>query len=418
MSTAAIVYTFYLGAWIGVVQGVWVLLCLRGRPRLEAVAALIASALLLTPWLALTLGEQASNLSYAEWIRPNAFVLNDLRLRYFSGQWALMMVLAALGLVQILYSDARWHLRWRPWGPALLMALWLVLPLLLTFAANVVAPLYTPWRINQIAPAIVLLVAFGLGNARPPLRSLLVVSLLLYGLTTVDFWRDKQPWPAHPAAQTAPYFAPSDLLMVEVGGDDYAPVYHYQRILPPEITVRGLTTWRRLDPATYEAGLPALIYQRPQLWFLYWGKDKSAFAWLNELGYVRTTTWRTTFNPDVFYYRYDLLPAEPVATYENGLTLRKAALHTGLHFDLLWSTTTPLVADYTMSAVLLNSAGRLVAQVDSQPPWAPPPPLPGPLALSSSILSYCNHRTGCRSPQVSIRPLSSSIRSQRRALRV
>lgn len=366
LSTSAIVYTFYLGAWIGVVQGVWALLFLRGRQRWQAIAALFISALLLLPWLLYSLGAQTDNLSYAEWIRPNAFVLDDLRRRYFTGQWGITILLALFGLATLREDGTRWRLIWRPIAPAALLLLWLLLPLLLTFAANGFAPLYTPWRINQIAPAVALLIAFGLGQARPPLRGVLLAGLLLYGLTTVDFWREKQPWRDFTYA-TAPYFAPDDLLLVEVGGDDYAPVYHYKHQGPPDLTVRGLTTWRRLEPETYEAGLPALIYQRPQLWFLYWGKDESAFAWLNTLGYVRSSTWRTSFNPDVYYYRYDLLPEQPIARYSNGLLLRQATVHTPLHFDLLWSAEAPLDADYTSSAILLNEAGQLVAQRDSLP---------------------------------------------------
>lgn len=299
MSTVALIYTFYLAAFIGVVQGLYSLIFLRGRQRIMAIATLMIAALTLIPWLALTLGQQADNLSYAEWIKPNDFVLDDLRRRWFTRQWALMIGLALVGLVVL----RRPIDGWRRYALSFLVACWFVVPLVLTFIANEFAPLYTPRRVTMITPSVALAVGFGLVMWRLPLRAFLVVVVIVYGVVEVDFWQFKQPW-RDLVLDVAPYVAPSDLILVELAGDDYAPVYHFGRILPG-VEVRGLTTMRRLASATYEADLPALLDAHDSVWLFYWGQDESAMRWLEHLGHERIASYVPVFNPDVRIYRYE-----------------------------------------------------------------------------------------------------------------
>ncbi|MCA9888630.1 MAG: glycosyltransferase family 39 protein [Anaerolineae bacterium] len=372
LSNAALVYTFYLAALVAVAQGVWVLIVLRGRKRVIAVGALIVAALLAAPWLLNTLGQQSDNLVMVDRriLSEDIGILADLAFRWLGRMWPLTGALLLLGLVHVRYQAENWRISWRPYAPALLLILWLVLSLMLTFIANERLPLYQPRRVNFITGAVVLLIAFGLTNIQRPARWLLVGAIVVYGLTTVDFWRDKQPW-RDMAATTAPYIHDDAVLLVELGGDDYAPVYHYTHALPADIPVRGLTSWRRYEPETYEAGLPALIDAHDTVWLFYWGKDTSALAWLDELGFRRTEEIRVDFNPDVFLWRYDRLPDVPVAVYENGLVLADAAYFNDLGVDLLWASDMALDADYTTSAFLLNSDGQLVAQQDSAPDERP-----------------------------------------------
>lgn len=365
ISNAANLYTFYLAGWLMAAQGLYVLIAWTGRRRIMGIGALALASALVIPWLLFTLGQQSGNLSYANWIRPEQWALEDLRLRYWTGQWALTLALAFFGCMTLLRGGG-W--RWRPVGPWVLLLLWAFLPLILTFAANEFVPLYTARRVSQVAPAVALLVAFGLGNLRGAARPLILVALLVYGLGSVDFWYPKQPWRAM-AEQTAPLIAPDELVLFEVGGDDYAPYYHWLRTLPPgENTLRGLTTWRHLEPETYEAGLPALIDAHDHVWLFYWSSDESAFAWLNTLDFARTATVTVDFNPNVFFYRYDRLQGEALSRYENGLILRDARLRPeSMTVDLWWSAEGTLDHDYVVSAYLLNDAGQLVAQWDSQP---------------------------------------------------
>ena len=360
-STVALIYTFYPGAFIGVVQGLYALLFLNtsgthprqrlrrffNQKRLIALTVLVASALLLLPWLLLTLPEQSGNLSYAEWIQRDAlaFWADDFSVRYLTQQWPLMLGLMLLGLVTLHYHRQTDYAGWsvRPLAPVMLLCLWLIVPLLLTFLINEVIPFYQPRRVSQIVPAIALLVAFGLGNLPRAGRVFLVLVIGVYSLTHVDFWRYKQPW-QQMAQQTAPYIAPGTPVFFELGGDDYAPRYHYGQVLPhsddylfdPSRTLEpgiceliGLTTWRHLERETYQAGLPPLLNSLNHLWLFYWSSDTGALTWLDEFGFERTATFTVDFNPDVALYRYDRLPDAPLAAYTNGLRLRDVLLHPG-----------------------------------------------------------------------------------------
>lgn len=382
LSTIALIYTFYLGAFVGVVQGLYALLFLRGRQRVLAIGGLVLCALALLPWLLYTFPEQSGNISRAEIITLADFPFwsVDFRDRYFTGQWALWAGLALLGLVRV-DGDTRLRVDWRVLRLMSLVGMWLVVPLMLTILINEVVPLYQPRRVSQIVPAIALLAAFGLSNIRPPARQLLLLAIVVYGVTAVDFWRPKQDW-RDMAQDTAPFIAPATPLLLELGGDDYAPRYHYGEALPnshdfllqrdtepaPDANpIVGLTTWRNLEPESYAAGLPATIDAYNALWLFYWSSDRGALDWLEQFGHQRTATFTVDFNPDVFLYRYDRLPQEPLLRFENGMSLYKALIHEGPYVELVWTSDAPLERDYTTSAFLLDGDGRNVAQFDSQP---------------------------------------------------
>ncbi|MCA9913113.1 MAG: hypothetical protein KC496_07180, partial [Anaerolineae bacterium] len=245
---------------------------------------------------------------------------------------------------------------------------------------NEYAPLYQPRRVSQIVPAIALLTALGLVYLPKFSRWFLVLVLLVYGLSSVDYWRYKQPWREF-VVETAPYLSPGTPLLLEVGGHDYAPRYHYEEALAhshdllletdeataQEVPILGLTTWRQLDPQGYSAGLPPFIQAQNHLWLFYWSSDTGALDWLDTFGLQRTATFSASFNPDVHLYRYDRLPDESPAQYQNGMILRDALLHDSTLVELLWQTETPLSAEYTTSVVLLDESGQVIAQQDSQP---------------------------------------------------
>ncbi|MGJ3240646.1 MAG: glycosyltransferase family 39 protein [Anaerolineae bacterium] len=376
LSTIALIYTFYLGAFVGVVQGLYALIFLRGHRRVVAIGGLVFCALALMPWLLLTGGEQADNISRAEWIRPSdfGFWLEDFRTKYFTGQWALTMALFLAGVVVIERDKVHLH----PTG--ILLMLWFVVPLLLTLILNERVPTYQPRRVTQIVPAIALLMAFGIGHLRGHVRQAVLVILIVYGVFSVDFWRYKQPW-REMVADTAHLIAPGTPMLFELGGDDYAPRYHYAEALPNSFdflldegtpstdanVLYGLTTWRDLQADQYASGLPAVIDSVDHWWFFYWSSDSGALDWLQNFGFTRTARIGVVFNPDVYLYRYDRLPDEPLARYDNGLILRDAILHDDLRVELLWETREPITAALTTSAFLLDEDGQLVAQFDSQP---------------------------------------------------
>lgn len=376
-STIALIYTFYLGAFVGVAQGLYALIFWRGKKRIIAIGGLIFCAISLMPWLLLTGGEQTQNISRGEVIMPKdyPFWLLDFRKGYFTGQWALMIGLFLLGLVYFERDRIRLH------ETAILLLLWFGIPLLLTLILNNFAPTYQPRRVSQIVPAIALLSAFGLGNIRGKVGLFLAAIIAVYGVFSVDFWRFKQDW-RKMAEETAEYIAPDTPIFFELAGDDYAPRYHFGNILanshdflldegqaPSHANVLlGLTTWRHLDPEAYEGGLPAIIDSLDHLWLFYWSSDEGALFWLERFGFERTAS--LTFDylpPDVYFYRYDRLPEDSLVHYENGLILHDAVIYDDFSVELFWSTETSLITDYTISLVLFDDTGQIVTQSDSQP---------------------------------------------------
>jgi hypothetical protein len=222
--------------------------------------------------------------------------------------------------------------------------------------------------------------ALGLGHIRGKVRWFLLAILLIYGTISVDFWRYKQPW-REMVADTVGLIADGTPILFELGGDDYAPRYHYGNALDDSFdylldegtasenanVLYGLTTWRHLQPESYGGNLPALIDSQNHWWLFYWSSDTGALGWLDTFGFERSATLTVDFNPDVYLYRYDRLPESPIASYGNGLILRDALVHDDMLIELLWSIEEPLDTAYTTSAYLLDTDGQLVAQYDSQP---------------------------------------------------
>ncbi|MEL6306790.1 MAG: glycosyltransferase family 39 protein [Chloroflexota bacterium] len=384
LSTIALVYTFYLGAFVGVVQGLYALLFLRQRQRIVAIGVLVVCALVLLPWLLLTGTEQVSNVSRGEVIRPAdyGFWFNAFLHQYLTGQWALILALMLSGIGIFGSKAPRLH------KTGILLLLWLGMPLLLTLALNQVTPTYQPRRVSQIVPAIVLLTAFGLSNIQgKTIRWMLVVVIVGYGIVSVDYTRYKQPWRAF-VAETTPLITPDTPMLFEVGGDDYAPRYHYHEALPnsfdflldtesqPNVGANilfGLTTWRNLQPDIYTGNMPAIINDQDHWWLFYWSDDAGAIAWLTQFGFQQTARIAPSdeagITADVSLLRYDRMPAEPLVIYENGLILRHAIVHDDLRVELFWSTSGGIETDYTVSAFLLDADGQVVAQQDSPIGW-------------------------------------------------
>ncbi|MGB7339124.1 MAG: glycosyltransferase family 39 protein [Phototrophicaceae bacterium] len=376
ISTIALIYTFYLGAFVGVVQGLYALIFIPRKQKIWAIAALVLSAMTLIPWLALTVGEQSDNISRAEWIRPDAFGfwLDDFRTKYFTRQWALTITLMIAGLFTVTRKQVRLH----PTG--IILLLWFGVPLLLTLYLNEQVPTYQPRRVSQITPAIILLIALGIGHIQGRMRWILLGIIVAYGALSTDFWRYKQPWQMM-VDDTVTYITEGTPMLFELGGDDYAPRYHYGSTLAnsydflldegtPDATdnvLIGLTTWRNLQPERYVGDLPAIIDSQDHWWLFYWSSDVGALNWLDTFGFQRSATLTVDFNPDVYLYRYDRLSDNRVVSYENGLQLQEAIFHDDLTVELLWSTDRLLSNDYTMSTVLIDTTGAVVAQHDSMP---------------------------------------------------
>lgn len=379
MLTSAMVYTHYITAFIGIAQGIYTLLMLRGKARLHALAGLIFSAVMLSPWLVLVGVRQVGN-DGANWsVSLSSAVIQDIQVKYFTEQWALMLGLMMLGCVTLIYISQQSY-RVQGHRVTVMLLLWLLLPIVLTVIVNEFLPFLQPRRLTQWTPVIALLVALGLGNIRPPIRHMLVAVLVMYGVSTVDFYRVKPDWRTV-SAMTAQYAVEGDLVLTDISGGDYQMQYYLTRTLPDGLLIdagvryESLKLQRDFYGETYHAWLPNLLADHDTVWLMYWSSDTSAFTWLDNLGFVQSAKFDYVHDGGVdgdtvmSIYRFDRpLDASPQVMFENGMMLVSAMWDTeDLRLDTLWTTTQRLTQDYTVSAKLLDADGVLVAQFDSQP---------------------------------------------------
>ena len=258
------------------------------------------SALALAPWLLVIGRAQLGNRdSYKVWsIDLTGAALNDIAVQYFSGQWALMIGLVALGCVSLIYrSDSSIGFRLDRITPLLL--LWLLLPFGLTIAVNEFLPFLEPRRLIMWTPVIAALAACGLGNIRQPVRALVIAALVVYGLTQVDWYRGQPDW-RRIAQVTARYAAPGDLILTDVSSGDYALRYYLLReqtsvpLLAEGARYEALQYQREYEPEAYEAWLPALLDGQTTVWLMYWFERCERFqlagcAWLQAVGRFRAS---------------------------------------------------------------------------------------------------------------------------------
>lgn len=379
LAAVLMVYTHYITAFAALAQGAYALICLRGGQRGRALASLVIVALALSPWLLLVGTKQLGN-SGANWsVDLSAAVIRDIQVKYFTEQWALVLALLLLGFFTVVYGrDQLYRLRWE--STSWLLLLWLALPFCLTLIANEFLPFLQPRRLTQWTPAIALLLALGLGNVRPPVRSLLIIALLVYGLFQVDFYRVKPKW-REVADLTARYAVAGDLVLTDIAGGDYQLAYYLNRelpggkLLPDGARYESLKIQRDFYPATYETWLPQLLDRYDTVWLMHWSNDPSAFNWLRELGFERSANFVRQHDGgdagqvDMRVYRYDRFTDDPpLVQFGNGMALKAAqVVEKSLRVDLLWETTAPLERDYTVSVKLLDDNDFLVAQRDIQP---------------------------------------------------
>ncbi|GAB4527226.1 MAG: hypothetical protein OHK0046_44820 [Anaerolineae bacterium] len=379
-----LVYTHYIGVCLLAVQAVFVLFFLRGRVRLVALGALGVIGVLFVPWLLVVVGGQTANVGTGFNVPSTLASLWAWRVNWFTEQWALMIGLALLGVVGAVSKRASTtasapamngfayrHIPLSRYAVAFLLVAWLVLPVALTYLLNHRTPILMDYRITQITPAVALLIAFGLGQfrAQPGVLAFLVSVIVVYGVVVDDTPRPRPPWRAIGQA-AAQYAVPGDLAMAHVTpSGDWQMVYYFERFMPEGVERRSLRQWQIEEGSTYATGLPALLQAHPHVWFMHWSKDLSGFEALAATGHLQTArlTWDWA-GSELALYRFDVLPEDAITRYESNMILRDAAYHPEQQqLDLWWSAELPLNTDYTVSAILLNEAGQLVAQHDAPP---------------------------------------------------
>lgn len=378
ISTVALAHTYYLGLYIPFIQGLYALIFLRGRTRLTAVGLLTLSGILFLPWFIGVTYDQIATPPPHEMFNSqpsNAETLLELRDKYLTGQWALVGVLLGLGMMRLVYTASeRVRVRWRPLREPLLVLMWVVLPAVITFVANAWLPILTPRKLALIAPAIAILMAWGLGNLKASARVLLTAVLLVYGVSSVDFYQLKEPWD-HVAEDMTRYADVGDVALMEVGLGGYPLSYYldhstaFNRWLPDTLLGRNLPRWREDDPAAYDAELGTLLAESDTVWLAYWSPETRIFEQLAASAFVQTAVQSTDhLGNNLLVYRFDRVPEAEIARFESGMTLLSVEFQRqDGRLDLLWRSGEILPDDYSVSAFVLDADGVLVTQYDAFP---------------------------------------------------
>ncbi len=386
-----------------------VLLFLRGKQRINGIGWLILSGLPVLPWFIFVTIPQAQNAidNSLPFAIPTTWpIFLHLRDRYLGAIWALLAGLMLLGLW------SAWQRRTqRGRGDAFLLALWLLLPFGVLFFGNLFAPLLTERKLLIIAPAIALMVGAGVTALTQPARGLVLVAIVLYGVTSVDYYRIKEPWDVISAPALA-LGQPGDLYLAQVEVGQYPMKYYWERNMPPGAAFATFpflgdpTMAPTTDHPTFYQGYlqgDLLPYNQAQktgdvatAWVVFWSRDDTVLGVLADNGYQRTMTTTTDHIGNAIHlYRYDVLPPVPRVTFANGLILQAVEADAdALRIDLWWGVDVDaqsnIDADYTTSAGLLDAGGRLVAQWDSPPPRPTSALMPGEVVYDGKSLTLAD----------------------------
>lgn len=371
-TSVMLLYTQYVGLAFIAVQGLTALLFLRRKLRLWAMGGCLLIGASFIPWGLAVVVNQTANVGTGFNVPSTLASLWNWRVNWFTQQWALTIGLALLGLLPL---SANWraipedHKRFGVVNRPFFLLMWIVVPVAGAYILNFYTPILMDYRLTQITPAIALLIAYGLGHLRGRSAIFIVVVLVIYGVVT-----DDTPNPRPPFRDIGQFVArvagDDDLLLAHVTpSGDWQMVYYYELYLP-HLERRSLRQWQLEEGDTYYHGLRDLLNTHRGVWLMHWSSDRSSFEALRDTGYIQTakTSWAWVENSSLDLYRYDRIPDQTLARYVNGMIIRQARISDdGMSVEIWWSSDMPLSHDYTVSAILLDEDGRLVAQDDRYP---------------------------------------------------
>lgn len=384
LSSVALMYTHYLGAFVLLVQLIHMLLIVRPMRRLPDLLfrwALIGAAWL--PWAFVFINQSLIRYTRPILFRsslpntPETFI--TVRGDLFGAHFGLTFGLLLLGLVYVTYRNGIPTIRLRPTRPTLYLSLWFVLPILLIVLINTRYEILTPRNFLLITPVIAILIGHGLTNLDRTARTFLVVVIVGFSLTTVDAYFVKPPW-RQVAKDILNYRLADEPVLMDVWVDDFALRYHIGRDLgvePASLPLVSIPEWLEKYKDQFLVRLLNYVSDKPAIWLADWSKDEDGvLSLLESHGFVRTATQIETHLSTnlIRIYRYDRVPSNPpLAAFGDKLALANVQFDPtvvrgmALPIALWWSVRADPGLDYSTSVFLLNAVGQLVAQHDGSP---------------------------------------------------
>lgn len=368
---------------------------LRWRFAVAWLAAQVAVLVLFLPWLPTALrqvgGWPSAGRSYA--LTPALLeVLRTLTVGITIGTQEATGALIGAGLLLLVGLWPR-HKRAVAGGgrstalPVAIVALYLVLPIALFFALDLYKPAYLKFLLVVLPPFHVI-IAYGLSNLascflplssaayRLTLAAGLAAALIAIASSLHNLYFD----PAYArddyrqlAADIAA-LRPGDGIILNAPNQWEVFTYYYpdQDVYPAPY---------RPTPTGVEAFLAPLTERYQRLFVLYWGDAESdpgrlIETWLAAHAYKAHDGWYGRVR--LATYGVASLPEEPAIALEarfgeairlSGYALASALLAPGdiLPVTLFWEAEAPVAERYKVTVQLLDGAGQLVAQVDTEP---------------------------------------------------
>jgi mannosyltransferase len=300
----------------------------RWKPWLASLAALTLPYLPLLAWQVPLLLQPAQT-GYR--FVPLPEMLYSLLVSYSLGVvWGGTLPILALFLGLLLAAGLLWKAAGLPPARLLMLACWLLLPILLFFLLTLSRPLYTARYLIFILPAYLLLVAVGV--AAVSARSRLLAGLVLLALLAASGWglwtQARTPLKTDFRAAThylAARLAPGDLVLFQIPYGRYSFEYYYQpqpgpspagegwRVFLPRVAggggqpyrwADGLYTNSGMTPDEVDQHMAALTAGRRVVWMVatevsLWDERGLVQAWLDshasraaEAEFVRVAVYR------------------------------------------------------------------------------------------------------------------------------
>ncbi len=383
-TSAALLYTHYLGVYVLAAQALHMLLSVRPWRRLaQGIGLLGAVGAAFAPWLPVVWAQNSvrwQNPLYFQNALPNTPATYRAVRTALLGQYEALFVLLALwGLLYVRYRQERgeWRVLWRwgPWGAVGYALLWGVLAVGFTFALNARRPILTVRNFIVVVPPLALLVGRGLANLQRATRAFMVTLVVVVALSTTDARRAYPNWRAV-MRNVAAYHLDQEAVLMDVWVGDFPLRYYVDRLLGPQTPRVSLREWRDAYREHFLPRLKSYLAQQDAFWLVYWGDApmEEYGALLAELGFERSATLRVEhMGTPLYSYRYDRRPPAPQAQFGSLFTLWRYAAPTQarvgetLQVALWWSASEAPPLDYSVSVFVLGPGGQLVAQHDSAP---------------------------------------------------
>jgi hypothetical protein len=376
---AALIWTHYWGGFILLGLGLHAVLTRWKIPAqiLPFIYAYLGIGLLFSPWLPSLYGqiteERPEGLPHA--LENSPEVYETLVYQLAGVPEALWIVLAVVGTFGAFIAV---HRQFWPTSASILPALLIVLTVGLSLLLNTRYETLSFRSLAVIIPPLLVAVSHALAQFRWRELTVVVVFIVIHALTTTSAQPvPRPPWPEY-AETLLRYSTPEELILLELGTDDYAVVYYLDQSGEDINYVFTETPRKEInDQDEFTTYLAQEVEGYQNIWV-------AKFDWpfydigsdLRQWGYVRTLpelifawppyddgrpiqVWRLDQAEDV----------QPRTTFDEILKLMHYSIekeNDGVRVNLIWSPTETPPENYTVSVFLLQP-GVPVQNDDSYP---------------------------------------------------